>query len=77
MITQAVVKGFIFFLVAEYAITRGSAFVTEYQPRTGQVRSWNECYNQKGNVNRVHPKTLDGQTLRSQHYPLTKNELRK
>jgi hypothetical protein len=57
--------------------TRGSAFVTEYNSKTGQVRQWNECYDQKGNVNRVHPKTLDGQTLRAQHYPPTKNELRK
>ena len=57
--------------------TRGAAYVTEYNPKNGQVRTWNECYDQKGNVNRVHPKTLDGQDLRSQHYPLTKNELRK
>ena len=57
--------------------TRGAAFVTEYNSKTGQVRTWHECYDQKGNVNRVHPKMLDGQNLRSQHYPLTKNELRK
>ncbi len=57
--------------------TRGAAYVTEYNPKTGQVRAWHECYDQKGNVNRVHPKMLDGQDLSSQHYPLTKNELRK
>ena len=57
--------------------TRGAAYVTEYNPKTGQVRAWHECYNQKGNVNRVHPKMLDGQDLSSQHYPLTRNELRK
>ncbi|WP_218814161.1 DnaJ domain-containing protein [Rickettsiella endosymbiont of Dermanyssus gallinae] len=56
--------------------TRGAAYVTEYNPKTGQVRTWNECYDQKGNVNRVHPKTLDGQKLRGQHYPPTKSELR-
>jgi len=57
--------------------TRGAAIVTEYNPKTGQIRTWNECYDQKGNVNRVHPKMLDGEDLRAQHYPPTKNELRK
>ena len=55
--------------------TRGRAYVTEYNPRTGQVRSWQECYNHSGNVNRVHPKMLDGQVLRAQHYPPTGQEL--
>jgi|GEM_PF-2519555 len=56
-------------------LTRGASYVTEYNPSTGQVRSWNECYNQAGNVNRVHPKSLDGQDLTEQHYPPTKLEL--
>lgn len=30
--------------------TRGSAYVTEYNPTTGQVRGWNECYDQFGDV---------------------------
>jgi hypothetical protein len=50
--------------------TRGSSFVTEHNPKTGQVRQWNES-----KVNRVHPKTLDGQDLRTKHYPPTKSEL--
>lgn len=54
--------------------TRGSSFVTEYNPKTGQVRQWNECYDQFGNINRIRPKTLDGQNLISQHYPPTKPE---
>ena len=57
--------------------TRGSSFVTEHNPKTGQVRQWNETYDQSGNVNRVHPKTLDGQDLRAKHYPPTKSEIMK
>ena len=56
--------------------TRGSTFVTEYNPSTGKVRGWNECYDINGNVNRVHPKDLNGQQLSSQHYPPIKGELR-
>lgn len=56
--------------------TRGNAHVTEYNSKTGQVRSWAESYDHKGNVNRVHPKTIDGQNLISQHYPPTGSEIR-
>ena len=55
-------------------LTRGSSFVTEHNLKTGQVRQWNESYDQCGNVNRIHPKTLDGQDVRAQHYPPTKSE---
>ena len=55
--------------------TRGTSYVTEYNPTTGQVRAWYECYDQAGSVNRVHPKTVDGQDLIAQHYPPTKSEL--
>lgn len=54
--------------------TRGSSYVTEYNPITGQVRQWNECYDHFGNINRVHPKNIDGQDLYSQHCPPTKKE---
>jgi hypothetical protein len=57
--------------------TRGASFVTEFNPKTGQVRTWNECYDHSGNVNRVHPKGIDGQTLKAPHYPMTKSELEK
>ena len=57
--------------------TRGSSFVTEYNPKTGSVRQWNESYDQAGNVNRVHPKSINGQSVISQHYPPTKSELGK
>ena len=53
--------------------TRGSSHVTEYNPKTGQVRSWGESYDHKGNVNRVHPKAIDGQVLLGQHYPPTQS----
>jgi RHS repeat-associated protein len=55
--------------------TRGSSYVTEYNPANGNVRSWNEAYDQIGNVNRVHPKMINGQTANSQHYPPTAREL--
>ncbi len=55
--------------------TRGSAYVTEYNPTTGQVRGWNECYDQFGNVNRVHLKDINGQSLTSPHYPLIAQEM--
>jgi hypothetical protein len=54
--------------------TRGVSMVTEYNPKTGQVRIWNECYDHKGNVNRIHPKMIDGQDVVGQHYPPTKIE---
>lgn len=56
--------------------TRGSAFVTEYNPATGKVRGWNECYDHFGKINRVHPKDLNGQRLLSPHYPPIASELR-
>ncbi len=55
--------------------TRGSSYVTEFDTKTGRVRSWQECYDHVGNVNRVHPKTIDGFDVVAQHYPLTKAEL--
>ncbi|MBX3457318.1 MAG: hypothetical protein KF820_03030 [Candidatus Paracaedibacteraceae bacterium] len=56
-------------------VTRGASFVTEHNPKTGQVRQWNECYDHNGKVNRVHPKSLDGHDLKGQHYPPTQSEL--
>jgi RHS repeat-associated protein len=57
--------------------TRGSSYVTENNPKTGQVRAWQENYDQSGNVNRVHPKMINGQQVQSQHYPPTGSELKK
>ncbi len=54
--------------------TRGRSQVTEYNTKTGQVRHWSECYDHDGNVNRVHPKMVDGQDVKSTHYPLTAKE---
>lgn len=58
-----------------YGPTRGSSYVVEYNPATGKVRGWNECYNHLGNVSRVHPKNINGQELISPHYPPTGMEL--
>jgi hypothetical protein len=54
--------------------TRGASYVTEWNPRTGRVRSWMESYDQAGKVNRVHPKMRDGQQVASPHYPPTGRE---
>ena len=54
--------------------TRGASFVTEHSPRTGRVRQWMESYGQKGQVLRVHPKSLNGQQLKSTHFPPTARE---
>jgi hypothetical protein len=56
--------------------TRGASYVTEWNPVTGQVRSWMESYDQLGSINRIHPKMNNGQTLNSFHYPLTGRELK-
>ncbi len=55
--------------------TRGASFVTEHNPKNGNVRQWMESYDHSGQVNRVHPKSINGQTVNSQHYPPTAREL--
>lgn len=55
--------------------TRGNSLVTEYNPKTGSVRTWMENRDHSGKVTMIHPKTINGQTVRSQHYPPTKQEL--
>ncbi|CUI18079.1 rhs family protein (plasmid) [Candidatus Protochlamydia naegleriophila] len=55
--------------------TRGACYVVEYTPHNGQTRGWYECYDHTGNVNRVHPKSINGQTVTSPHYPLIASEL--
>jgi RHS repeat-associated protein len=55
--------------------TRGACNVLEWNLKTGRVRSWYECYDYLGNVNRVHPKTINGQVVKGLHYPPTKEEL--
>jgi hypothetical protein len=55
--------------------TRGNAYVTEWDPATGRVRSWAESYDHSGNVTRVHPKMINGQQVNGPHYPPTGQEL--
>ncbi len=57
--------------------TQGTSYVTEHNPVTGQSRSWMESYGKDGSVNRVHPKTINGETVESNHYPPTAKELGK
>ena len=51
--------------------------MTEHNTKTGQVRSWQECRDHQGKVNRVHPKMIDGQDIVARHYPLTGAEINK
>ena len=55
--------------------TRGASYVTEYNPSNGNVRSWYESYDHNGNVNRVHPKNINGQDFDLPHYPPTKKDI--
>jgi len=57
-------------------LTRGATNVLEWNPNTGNVRSWYECYDHLGDVNRVHPKSINGQTLSAPHYPPIAAELK-
>jgi len=57
--------------------TRGASFVTEHNPATGKTRQWVESYDHGGTVNRVHPKTIDGQVVKGKHFPPTGKELKK
>jgi filamentous hemagglutinin len=56
--------------------TLSASFVTEHNFATGKVRAWYECYDCLGNVNRIHPKNLNGQDLLSPHYPPIASEIR-
>ena len=56
-------------------LTRGSSYVTEYNPKTGKIKSWIENYDHGGQVIRVHPKMVNGQDLNALHFPLTGKEL--
>lgn len=55
--------------------TRGSCHVVEWNKKTGMVRGWYESRDHFGNVNRVHPKFINGQVINSEHYPPTGAEL--
>jgi hypothetical protein len=57
-------------------LTRGASYVTEWNPKTGQLRSWYENYDHSGNVIRVHPKNSNGIELSSPHFPKTGKELK-
>ncbi|NGX47001.1 MAG: tRNA nuclease WapA [Chlamydiae bacterium] len=61
---------------SKQGLTRGVSYVTEWNLNNGQVRSWMESYNHFAEVNRVHPKMINGQTLNSMHYPPIGSELR-
>ncbi|MBA3721678.1 MAG: hypothetical protein H0W88_04685 [Parachlamydiaceae bacterium] len=54
--------------------TRGRSYVLEYNPTDCNTRAWVVCYDLCGKVNRVHPKQINGQEIRCNHYPLTARE---
>lgn len=55
--------------------TRGRSFVVEHNPKTGLVRTWQECYDHTGKVNRVRPTMINGRDVVSQHYPATYKDI--
>jgi hypothetical protein len=55
--------------------TRGRSYVTEFDPKTGNVRQWHECYDHHGNINRVRPTMINGRKVVSQHYPATYKDI--
>lgn len=55
--------------------TRGASRVTEHNVRKGTVHTWHESYDHSGNVNRVHPKEINGKAIIRPHYPPTEKEL--
>ncbi|MBP6892768.1 hypothetical protein KBB68_04290, partial [Candidatus Babeliales bacterium] len=55
--------------------TRGRSHVTEFDPKTGRVRLWEECYDHVGNVNRIRPEMINGRDIVSQHYPATYKDI--
>ena len=55
--------------------TRGRSQVVEFNPKTGSVRGWSECYDHAGDVNRVNPKFINGQDIVGQHYPPTYTDI--
>ena len=44
--------------------------MVEWNPRTSQSRWWYECHDHLGNVNRVHPKSINGQNITSPIIPI-------
>lgn len=58
-------------------LTRGSSMTTEYNPQTGGVRTWYESRTHADQVNRVHPKTINGQVVDSEHFPPTAKDIAK
>ncbi len=55
--------------------TVGSRFVTEFNPKTGDVTMWNEVYNSSGQVNRIHLKNINGIEINSPHFRQTLQEI--
>jgi len=43
----------------------------EFDPLTGKTRGWYECRDKNNNVNRIHPKYENGESIDKPHYPPT------
>jgi hypothetical protein len=56
--------------------TKGGNMVYETNPKTGTFRSWYQCKDHTGKVNRVHPKFISGLEVKSQHYPPIGSEIK-
>lgn len=57
------------------AVVREYPIISEKLSNAALSRQWMESYNHEGKVNRVHPKSINGQPVNSIHYPPTQKEL--
>lgn len=54
--------------------TTGGCIVTEYHQKRGSVRTWYECHDKDGEINRIHHKKINGREILRFHMPLTGKE---
>ena len=60
---------------SKFGKTRGASYVTEYNPKTGSVKSWYENFGHDSKTIRVHVKKIDGKEVMGPHYPKTGKEI--
>jgi hypothetical protein len=60
---------------SSFGKTRGAAYVTEYNPKNGSVKSWYENFGHDSKVVRINVKKIDGKEVIGQHYPKTEKEI--
>jgi len=53
----------------DQTISVGHTYITKYDPKTGEVISWDEGHNSSGKVTRFRPKMINGMHVTVPHYP--------